>query len=482
MPGILDEIVDVKRREVERLKVETPRAELERRIETQTPALNLAGALMGDRVRVIGEAKRSSPVKGLLREDFDPVALATAYAENGAAAISVLTNVEHFGGSIADMVAVRERMYGLGVPVLRKDFLFDPYQVHESRAHGADAILLIVSILPPDLLAELIALSRTLWMQCLVEVHDEAELETAVSAGAEIVGINNRNLRTFETSLEVTERLAPLRAVRPCRRQRERHLDAGRRRPRGPRRRPRDPRRRGARLLGRSGRQDEGAGVTKFKICGVRDADNALVAADSGADFLGFNFVPGVRRQIPAGRRPRGDRRAPRPLRRDSPASRRPLRRPAGGRGEPHRRRLRASTWCSSAGRSRGTTCVSYGRRWSRWSRCATRTDWRRPPPERSGTRTSPRRPTATGLLLDKIRGRGAKGGTGHTFDWRVAATVAERHDIMLAGGLNPENVRRAIDVVSPWGVDVSSGVRDRRHQGPRQNQGVRRSRQRTPA
>ena len=210
MPGILEQIVDVKRREVERLKVEEPQAELERRIETQTPALNLAGALMGDRVRVIGEAKRSSPVKGVLREDFDPVSLATAYADNGAAAISVLTNVEHFGGSIPDMVAVRERMYDRGVPVLRKDFIYDPYQVYESRAHGADAILLIVSILPPALLEELIALSRTLWMQCLVEVHDEAELQAAVSAGAEIVGINNRNLRTFETSLEVTERLAPL--------------------------------------------------------------------------------------------------------------------------------------------------------------------------------------------------------------------------------------------------------------------------------
>ena len=188
MPGILDRIVDVKRVEVERLKAEQPQSDLERRIEAQTPALNLAGALMGDRVRVIGEAKRSSPVKGVLREDFDPVALATAYADNGAAAISVLTNVEHFGGSIADMVAVRERMYGRGVPVLRKDFIFDPYQVYESRAHGADAILLIVSILSPESLRELIALSRSLWMQCLVEVHDEAEIETAVSAGAEIVG------------------------------------------------------------------------------------------------------------------------------------------------------------------------------------------------------------------------------------------------------------------------------------------------------
>lgn len=110
MAEILKQIVEVKRREVERLKAEVPRAGLERRIETQTPPLNLSGALMGDGVRVIGEAKRSSPVKGLLRKDFDAVSLAKAYADNGAAAISVLTNVEHFGGSIDDMVAIRERM------------------------------------------------------------------------------------------------------------------------------------------------------------------------------------------------------------------------------------------------------------------------------------------------------------------------------------------------------------------------------------
>jgi indole-3-glycerol phosphate synthase len=210
MAEILTEIVDVKRREVERLKVEVPLGDLESRIESQVPALNLSGALMGDGVRVIGETKRTSPVKGVLREDFDPVALAQAYADNGAAAISVLTNVDHFHGSIDDMVAVRARMYDRGVPVLRKDFVFDPYQVHESRAHGADAILLIVSILSAAELQELIALSQSYWMQCLVEVHDEVELETAVDAGAEIVGINNRNLRTFETSLAVTERLAPL--------------------------------------------------------------------------------------------------------------------------------------------------------------------------------------------------------------------------------------------------------------------------------
>ena len=210
MSEILKEIVDVKRREVERLKAEVPQAELGRRIETQKPPLNLSGALMGDEIRVIGEAKKSSPSKGLLRADFDPVSLAVDYADNGAAAISVLTEVDHFQGSIEHMVAVRERMYPRGVPVLRKDFVFDPYQVHESRAYGADAILLIVSILSPGELRELIALSQGLWMQCLVEVHDEAELQTALDAGAEIVGINNRDLRTFETDLGVTERLAPL--------------------------------------------------------------------------------------------------------------------------------------------------------------------------------------------------------------------------------------------------------------------------------
>ena len=209
-PDILKEIVEVKRREVERLKIDRPLSTLEGLIDAQTPALNLAGALWGDSVRIIAEVKKASPTKGLLRPDFDAADLATTYVENGAAAVSVLTNADYFQGSIEDLERVHSVASSRGVPVLRKEFIFDPYQVYEARAYGADAILLIVAMLERESLVELLSLAKKLWMQCLVEVHDERELEAALEAGAEIVGINNRDLRTFTTDLGVTERLAEL--------------------------------------------------------------------------------------------------------------------------------------------------------------------------------------------------------------------------------------------------------------------------------
>ena len=208
MADILQKIVEVKRHEVERLKVEMPIAELEKRIEAQAPPLNLAGALFGDSVRIIAEVKKASPSKGLLRADFNPATLAKIYADNGAAAISVLTNADHFQGSIDHLAQVHAVANPQKTPVLRKEFIFDPYQIYEARAYGADAILLIVAMLSPEELKALMTLSEKFWMQCLVEVHDEEELKVALKAGAEIVGINNRNLRTFTTDLEVTERLA----------------------------------------------------------------------------------------------------------------------------------------------------------------------------------------------------------------------------------------------------------------------------------
>ena len=210
MAGILNEIVDAKRREVRRLVAEVPISCLEERIEAQGPPLNLAGALWGSSVRIFAEVKKASPTGGLLMPDFDAASLAACYSANGAAAISVLTNSDHFQGSLEDMEAVGAVGRPRGIPVLRKDFIFDPYQVYEARAHGADAILLIIAILPPESVRTLRELAEKFWMQCLVEVHDESELAVALDAGAEIVGINNRDLRTFKTDLGVTERLAPL--------------------------------------------------------------------------------------------------------------------------------------------------------------------------------------------------------------------------------------------------------------------------------
>lgn len=209
IPSILTKIVDVKRREVERLKVEMPLANLIKRIEGQSLPLSATEALRGERVGIIAEIKKASPTKGLLMPNFDAGVLAKTYVENGASAISVLTNVDHFQGNVDYIEVARQSAYPKGIPVLRKEFIFDPYQVYESRAHGADFILLIVAMLNADDLAELQELARQLGMECLVEVHDEGELAVAMSVGADIIGINNRDLRTFTTDIETTERLAP---------------------------------------------------------------------------------------------------------------------------------------------------------------------------------------------------------------------------------------------------------------------------------
>ena len=206
-PTILDEIVTLKRDEVASRKTEVGLADLEAAIASQPRPLNMSGALLGDRVRLIGEIKKASPSKGLLCPEFDPSQLAATYVENGAGAISVLTD-PRFQGCLEHMAEVKSVTSGHGTPILRKDFVFDPYQVYESRAWGADAILLIVAILGPSQLKELIALSSRFWMQCLVEVHTPGELEIAVDAGAEIIGINNRDLRTFHTDIDVTRQLA----------------------------------------------------------------------------------------------------------------------------------------------------------------------------------------------------------------------------------------------------------------------------------
>jgi indole-3-glycerol phosphate synthase len=207
---ILDEIMDAKRVELARHQADVPQAELEERVKHSPFPLNLSGALWGDKVRLIAECKKASPSKGVLAADYDPVAMALSYAENGAAAISVLTEVDYFQGSLAHLRAVKDAVGPLNVPVLRKDFLFDPYHLYEARANGADAVLLIVAALEELLLRELMAVAQTIWLQTLVEVHNEAELETALRCGAEIIGINHRDLKTFQVDTSLSLVLRPL--------------------------------------------------------------------------------------------------------------------------------------------------------------------------------------------------------------------------------------------------------------------------------
>jgi len=205
---ILDEILAHKRVELERARAaEAPEA-LARRAEAAPAATrDFAAALVeGVEPRVIAEVKRRSPSRGEIRPAFDAVACARAYAEGGAAAISVLTDETYFGGHLRYLTAIRA---AVDVPLLRKDFVIDAYQVDEARVAGADAVLLIVAALKQDELERLAARARERSLCALVEVHDEAELERALAAGARVVGINNRDLRTFDTDLAVTERLAP---------------------------------------------------------------------------------------------------------------------------------------------------------------------------------------------------------------------------------------------------------------------------------
>ncbi|MDO8491126.1 MAG: indole-3-glycerol phosphate synthase TrpC [Dehalococcoidia bacterium] len=211
--NVLDRIVSSKRLELEQTRRAHPLPQLFNRIAGQTKPLDFAVALRGQKVRLIAEVKKASPSKGLLCPLFDPLSLAGTYAENGAAAISVLTESQHFLGSTEHLTAIRQAQTQgkmRKVPLLRKDFLFDPYQIYESRAIGADALLLIVAVLGDTELRELLQLSRQLGMRCLVEVHNEDEVERAVSSGAGIIGINNRDLKTFVVDIATTERLRPL--------------------------------------------------------------------------------------------------------------------------------------------------------------------------------------------------------------------------------------------------------------------------------
>jgi indole-3-glycerol phosphate synthase len=212
---ILDEIMFYHRQQLPKIKREIPLENLRAFAGVVLPALDFYGALKAPGVTLIAECKKASPSKGLIVPNYDPVMLAKAYGRAGAGAISVLTDGRHFQGSLADLRNVKEATIGSGatgskssgIPILRKDFIFDPYQVYESRVAGADALLLIAAVLADGEISDLLSLTRQLGMEALVEVHTEKELERVLPLGPRIVGVNNRNLQTFEVDFENTARL-----------------------------------------------------------------------------------------------------------------------------------------------------------------------------------------------------------------------------------------------------------------------------------
>ena len=207
--GVLDEIVAHKRGEVTAARARRPLSELSASCRALAPARDFAAALRpsgGQRVRIIAEVKRASPSKGVMAGGLDPAAQAGRYAAAGAAAVSVLTDLKYFGGSLDDLIAVRA---AVDAPVLRKEFIVDEYQLWEARAAGADAVLLIVAALSAPALRDLFHASKAVGLATLVEAHTAAELEQALSLGAPVVGVNNRNLQTLQTSLDTSIELLP---------------------------------------------------------------------------------------------------------------------------------------------------------------------------------------------------------------------------------------------------------------------------------
>ena len=201
---VLDQILEARLLEVEHRKKVLPETALKYGVKAATPLRDFSAALSKTGINILAELKPASPSLGVIRDPFDPIALATSFESAGAAALSVLTEAEFFRGSLKNL---RDARKSIQLPVLRKDFIFDPWQVWETRANDADSFLLIVAALRQQQLAELIALGRDLGMEPVVEVHSSEELGRAMAAGAKIIGVNNRNLKTLEVHVETSFKL-----------------------------------------------------------------------------------------------------------------------------------------------------------------------------------------------------------------------------------------------------------------------------------
>ena len=438
---ILDRILESTRRRVAESKQRVSPEALRRNFGARVP-LDLAAALSGPGPMVVAEVKRASPSRGGLAPGLDAGACAFEYQDHGAAAISVLTEPEFFSGALADLDAARA---AVTIPILRKDFIIDEYQLLEARAHGADAVLLMLSILDDAALRSLSAAARELGLSVLAEVRDQPELERALAAGARLIGINNRDLKTLRVDSATALRLAPAAKAAGAVVVGESgvdsaaalaalcaggcdaalvgsHLTASGR-----------PGAALAKLLGR-------AVGTRVKICGVTRAQDAGTASRLGAWAVGLVFVPG----------------SPRVL------SLAAARRAAQGVGpgvlkvgvfadQPESEILRAVSECGldliqlhGAESAPLVAALGAGRCVKAWNIGG--------PEALDAAAACP----ARWLLADRPKGVPGE----PALNWGLAARLAARRPrILLAGGLTPLNVEAAMERVRPWGVDVAGGV-----------------------
>ena len=456
---ILDEILTAKRAEVAAARSARPLAEVESAARAVGPVRGLEAALRrppGTPVRVIAEIKRASPSAGPIRAGADPAAIARDYARGGASALSVLTDRQFFDGELGFLARARA---AVTLPLLRKDFVIDAYQIAEARAAGADGVLLIVAGLAPAELAELIAAARAYQLDALVEVHDVAEVDAALAAGASLIGVNHRDLKTFAMDMTLTAQIAPrvpagVVLVGESGIRNAADVDAlGRAgahavlvgehlmRAESP----------GDALLALRGvpRPAPTPAPTKIKICGVTRPDDAAAIVAAGVDFIGLNFYPGSKRCLPVDRA---------------------VAVAAAARGAGPAKLV--GVFVNAAlddvvaiardvaidviqlhgdETPRDVAAIAQATGCAVWKAVAVGR-----PSDLDRLDMWP----VDAILLDAPTA--ARGGAGKVFDWSLARNARRAYParrFVLAGGLRPDNVRHAIEEVAPWMVDVASGV-----------------------
>ena len=451
--NFLSEIIERKQRRVDHARAERPleivRARAsEVRQESRPHALRRALEPDG-RLKIIAEIKRASPSKGVIKGNFEPTELASAYSRGGAVALSVLTEEDYFLGSLDDLRAVRAIS---ALPILRKDFLVDEYQIYETAVAGADALLLIVAALNDEQLSRFRHITEEkLGMDALVEVHTVDEMRRAQRCGATLIGVNNRSLQTFEVSLDVSVNLAreaPADVLLVSESGLSSGNDLRRLQLLGYRgfligealMRAEDPAQALQALNRDATRNDRG----RVKICGITNLKDAQMCIDAGADMLGFNFYLRSPRYISPGEARRIIEQLPSEVmsvgifvNEESPEQ------------VAHIADEAAVAAIQLHGEETPSFCHALR---DRFVIKALRVREGFIPERISEYETE-------AILLDAFSSR-ARGGTGERFDWSVAQQARQLVSrLFLAGGLTPENVKEAVEVVSPYAVDVCSSV-----------------------